>query len=140
MPKRKSYKFTAQTFRLDHSKKYPDCILEVAICKNQNDLKFICELITSIGNYPETFENTDAVFISFVHPYGGISTPFGLVVLQIDSPPGTHVHEFFHAARYYFKKVGKKINEEKDEPFADLLGDLINGFYNACEAGGIKFG
>ena len=66
--------------------------------------------------------------------------PIGLIVCQYDSEPGTFVHELFHAARHYFRLIDKRINEKKDETFAELLSALVDEFYKQCKAKGIKLG
>lgn len=121
---------------------YPGLVVNIYICGSEKSLLSMCNFFASISNPPlkKTFEKTEAVFMGCEVIKEEWPDPMGFIVCQYDSEPGTFVHELFHAARYYFRLIGKRINEKKDETFAELLSALVDEFYKQCELKGIKLG
>lgn len=121
---------------------YPGLVVTVYICSSEKKLLFMCNFIAAISIPPfkRSFENSEAVFMGCVGTKNKLPDPIGLIVCQYNSEPGTYVHELFHAARWYFRLLGKRINEKKDETFAELLSALVDEFYKQCKLQGIKLG
>lgn len=121
---------------------YPDFVVNIYICNSEKSLLFMCDFFASISDPPlkYSFENTEAIFMGYVGTKKKLPNPIGFIICQYNSAPGTFVHELFHAARYYFRLIGKRINEKKDETFAELLGALVDEFYKQCKLKGIKLG
>lgn len=111
-------------FTIDLTEKYPTLKVEVSICKTRESYDRLRELFYYMGGNHSvpTFE-TEATFFGFDPP-----SPLGLILLQKGFTTATFIHELFHTARWYFKLVGKRINEDRDETFAHLLSDLVDGF------------
>ncbi len=115
-------------FTIDLTEKYPSLKLEVCICDTEPSYDRLVDLFNWLGEFkPFDASETDATFFGFVDK-NKPSNPIGLILLKKGFNLSTAVHELFHAARWYFKSVGKRINEDRDETFAHLLSDLVEEF------------
>lgn len=122
-------------FTIDLSEKYPLLKIEISICKTEKGYERMIELFSAIGEIKYTNPSgTEATFFALNDtnvPAGAC----GLIFLNKGFDNSTIFHELFHAARWYFKLIGKRINENRDETFAHLLSDLVDKFENEYYGG-----
>ena len=118
------------TFTLDLSKQYEH--LKIAVCICPDEMAFYSQLsrITKIAK-PRGKNNrrVGGFHVAFKSSSSGqIRNPTSLIILKKGYTIPVVVHELFHAARHYFKVTGHGINEDHDETFAHLLGNMVKAF------------
>ncbi len=128
-----SKKWTEKGFLINMNDQYNHLNIEVFICEDENSFHNMVDLFHSMMNPPRKRNDlTEAIFLEFTDSWKPIPNPIGLIILQKGYTLGVLCHEMFHATRYYFKLIDKRINNKKDETFAYILGDLIDKFVESA--------